>query len=261
MRNIFILLSFLAINSGQAFGKTILDREWNFQSSPDVVFTIKDTLSISVHFPDGIPDDRLIGYCHFQITVSDSNPGAQISGKSFVCLVQMNSGFNNFDHVLTIDMNYGTGFLAGNKSHNYGMYIDPFPVSKIHQLFAVAGSNFTVDTSAGLLRVVYHHKKPVIAVPSPVKNAVLSKLIATTGYPFDYALFLTDSSAVAHYPIQKKYLSGSDMNLPQPVRLYTINGRLAASFYAGNRPASRLNNGLYIFQSSDKGTPCTVVIK
>jgi hypothetical protein len=266
MNKSMMMLLFLAAVSVQVPGKVLLDRTWDFQSSADVVFAIKDTLSISVHFPDGIPDDRLIGYCHFQITVSDSNPGAKISGTSFVCLVQLNSGFNNFDHVLTIEMNYAAGLLVGNKSRNYGMYMDPYPVSKIHQLFAVAASNFTVDTSAGLLRAVYFHKKPVMAVPSVQKKAVLSnKLIATTGYPFDYVLFRADSDAVAFYPIQRKYTSGSNVNLPRPVRLYTINGRVAAPLYAGNRPASRLNDGMYIFQSSkkghNKGTICTVVKK
>ena len=234
-------------------GKTVLDREWSFNSASTVSFTIVDSLNAHIHFPGEIPDDRLIGYCRFHITISDSNPGSRISGKSFMYYIQFDCGFNNFDHKLTLELDYTKGLFSNNRTdqYDYSAYIDPYPVSKIHQWIAVSPSNYTVDTTVKLLRIVYDHK--------------ISKRIATTGYPFDYGLFSTDSTLSVNYPDKREkinsYKSVHFFFLEKYI--YRLNGqRTGFNEYRDTFP---VGSGCYLIKTnrSDfrKGMKCTILKK
>jgi len=261
VKDSFLLILIIILIPIQVFAKTILDRTWDFKSSADVTFTIKDTLFIHIHFPNNIPDDRLIGYCRFRITVNDSNPGATVNGKSFVYMFQFDSGFNSFDHILTLGLNYNSGLLANRtrNPHNYKVYMDPYPVSKIHQWFPTADSNLTIDTTASILSVSYSQKR----LQKSFADGLHKELIASKGYPFDYGLFSVDSSAVIHFHVQHN--NENRLRHSQIIRLFTINGKNAGVFSSANENNVKLNNGCFIFQLNQRGfrenAKCTIVKK
>jgi hypothetical protein len=234
--------------SAQVFGKQVIDRAWEFKSSADVTFVINDTLAVYIHFTGAVPDDRLIGYCHLSITVNDSNPGAKINGKSFAYLIKFDSGFNSFDHVLTLNVNYASGLFANRSDNprNYKVYMDPYPVSKIHQWFAAADSNVTVDTSSRIISIVYRHKK----LPNVAQGALQKKTIASNGYPFDYGLFLTDSSASIHVPIHNNKINNRDYL--QSYRIYTLDGRCADIAFSAEEKKLWNRDGCFIIQTNKR---------
>jgi hypothetical protein len=248
MKKSFIILFVISIISVQVTGKPILDRAWDFKSSADVTFVINDTLSVNIHFPGAVPDDRLIGYCHLSISINDSNPGANIKGKSFAYLIKFDSGFNAFDHVLTLNINYASGLLAKKvvSPYNYKMYMDPYPVSKLHQWFPASDSNVTVNTTSHTISVVYRHKKLLNA-----PNGELQKtLIASNGYPFDYGLFFTDSSASIHIP--KHNNKTNNIDISQKYRIYTLDGRCADFVPSAKEKVLSGRDGCFIIQMNQR---------
>jgi len=216
-------------------GDTIVDREWNFASAADVRFVMQDTLAIGVHFPDKIPDDRLIGYTRFRIVVSDSNAGMPIAGSAFLYRIQFDAGFLYFDHTLTFEMNYRAGLLHEITANprRFALYLDPFPASHLHDWFPVR--TFSVDTAAGVVRFTYNHPRYSSA---PAKRSGLARsLIASYGYPFEYGLFLMDSASAImpqredRFRISQLLISNSDY---RPGRLFVIDAQ--GRVLSGNSP-------------------------
>jgi hypothetical protein len=234
--------------STQVSGKQILDRAWEFKSSADVTFVIKDTLAVYIHFPGAVPDDRLIGYCHFSITISDSNPGANVKGKSFAYLIKFDSGFNAFDHILTLNINYSSGLFAKKTGNprDYKVYMDPYPVSKIHQWFQTADSNITVNPDSRIMSVVYYHKK----LQNVAGEQLRKKLIASNGYPFDYGIFLNDSSMSIHIP--KHNNKADNIKNVQSYRLFSIDGRCAGIAPPIEKKKFGNSDGCFIVQVNKK---------
>jgi hypothetical protein len=217
-----------------AHGDTIVDREWNFASAADVRFVMQDTLAISVHFPDKIPDDRLIGYTRFRIVVSDSNAGMSIAGGAFLYRIQFDAGFLYFDHALIFEMNYRSGLLRDTIANpaRFALYLDPFPASHLHDWFPV--QTFSVDTAAGVVRFTYNHPRYSAA---PAKKAGLARaMIASSGYPFEYGLFLMDSTSAIMPPREDRFrigqwlISNSDYRTGR-IFVIDVQGRLLPAYF------------------------------
>jgi hypothetical protein len=195
IRGILLVCAFYSVTAAAP----ILERQWLFASAADVSFVIPDTLSISVQFPNAIPDDRLIGYTRFRVTISDSNAGELRPGSVFLYRLQFDAGFLYFDHMLTFEMKYASGLLPCTADpRRYVLMLDPFPTSRLHQWFGV--NSFTVDPVNRVLRFTYRHAKYASGAGTPAPPRLAKACIASSGYPYEYALFLNDSAAAVVNP-------------------------------------------------------------
>jgi hypothetical protein len=229
-----------------------IERQWNFKSAQDVEFVMQDTLKIIVHFPGKIPDDRLIGYTRFRIVIADSNAGGSISGASFLYRILFDAGFLHFDHVLTFEMNYASKLFAGRtaKPQKYQLYLDPFPVSRMHQWFAAP--TFGCDTVKGVFRFTYvHHGDTTFqeALKMYRPSAGLKSCPASSGYPYEYGLFYADSGSSVRFDRRHLRMGEQtwwDGQQSGQVQMFSLNGRCVVRQSTGYGSKDRYPSACYI---------------
>jgi hypothetical protein len=183
----------LAISSSLGFE---LDWQWKLTGARDEQFEAVDTVAISIHFPELIPPDYLIGYDRFNVTINDTFPLA-VLGATPLVTIHFDAGFLYFDHIIRVSLYYTN--LVWKKDgmaqlDRFLLYKDPHPITGIHQWFA--DDSIVADTAAKTVSFVYYHPKyhPLRNGNSSDYSAIGGNkrstiMIASTGYPFIFGLF------------------------------------------------------------------------
>jgi len=248
-----------------SFSSSILEREWYFEtiedSTRDFLFSIDDTLSIAIHFPDKIPDHIIsANYCRFAIVIPDTAVLSK-TGYTTAFRIDFDAGFLYFNHTLIFKFNYTSGMLPSvmTDPSRFMMFRDPFPVTKIHQWFTIASDNdsFYIDSANSLVGIYYNHK---------ADTSSLTSRVVSSGYPYLYGVFYsgdvgikqpqlngyTDSGLfklkIDRHQKTIRLVSGSSVaQHPLRIRLLTINGRTKAVAQDGNMVSyENCSTGIYI---------------
>lgn len=242
----------------------ILEREWKFETDQgtigDFTFTIGDTLSVAIHFPDLIPLDFLPGYCRLAIEIPDTIVLSK-TGYTTAFRIDFDAGFLYFNHTLTFKLNYKSGILPSVMTDptRFMMFCDPFPVTKIHQWFNIDSENdsFFIDSANSVVGFYYNHQGD---------TSTLASRVVSTGYPYLYGVFykgdveikqlLLDGNKgpvlfklkIDHH--QKTIRLVSESTVAQRslhIRLQSINGRTKAVSKDGNMVSyGNCSAGIYI---------------
>ncbi len=181
------LILFLALIC--CYGDIVIKRDWEFESSKKVSFSISDTCEITVEFTGVIPPDFLVGYTRLGLQIDDSLRELPDS-VSPLYRISFDAGFLNFSHVLTCTFKYDSGLFDLNVDiSSLKCMQDPYPVAKLH--FWRDCDSFFIDK----INQTFGFSYRVIG-----KNENLEKTknikIASTDYPFDFGIVKKSESFI-----------------------------------------------------------------
>lgn len=189
---LYFLYAFLcSVYAAQPF--TIV-RNWSLTGENKEVFEMADTCSFTVTFPDLVPPTYLFGYDRFSVTISDSINPAGMSA-SPVLQFSFDAGFLYFNHTLTVSIPFSSPLISDSLRNpgQYRLYRDPFPYTGFHQWYE--DDSIIIDSNRSVMHFVYHHPK---YLPLQKSRSFAKVKIASTGYPFDFAIFFHPSAGTVY---------------------------------------------------------------